>query len=64
MDFPGEPGICVGELRRPLVTSRVAAAASVPCSSLYFHGRAPFKTHTWVPLVRGTVCQLPGHVDA
>lgn len=30
MDFPGKPGFCVGNPRRPLVTSSVAAAASAP----------------------------------
>lgn len=28
VDFPGEPGICVGDPRRPRVTSRVALAAT------------------------------------
>ena len=32
VDFPGGPGICVGDPGRPLVTSRVAAAASAAIS--------------------------------
>lgn len=59
MDFPGEPGISVGGLRRPLVLllPLFHVLAFVPTA------RATFKTGTWVPLVRGTVCQVLGHVD-